>query len=164
MTVVRDGAVLVFTHDGDDVEQVAQLVDPGLAVRDVVALGVTIGQLYERKPKRAPEPARTLPTASDASSAAQTTPKRTRAPHTPSGIVDAELFAYIDAHPGCTAHEIAAGLGLALHARKALDMRLWKWRKAERIASTIEPGHNILGTAQDIRRYHPITQTKDTPE
>lgn len=162
VTVVRDGHLLLFTHDGDDVQQVAQLVDPGLDVRDVVGLGVTLGALYEPKPTSSPKPARTLPAASGDEGGTTASSKPKRAQPIASGIDTAELLAWIGAHPLSTSAQIAAGLGLTQHARKALDMRLWKLRTEGKVLGELRTAHDAAGHSSKLRHYS--TPTPNEPE
>lgn len=156
VTIVRDGQLLLFTQDGDDVQQVAQLVDPGLDVRDVVGLGVTLGALYE--PKRRPAPARSLPPAPEAKSTTKSA-QGVRRGYTPTGITDAQTLAAVAAHPGSTPQQLAVillGVAATQGAKDAIVTRLWKLAKNGSVRSERVPGINAAGAKALRTIYHPI--------
>lgn len=96
------------SEDGDQVTQVAQMVNPGLDVRDVLQLGNVLAhalRLNGDKPKRQPRAA-----------PPELPPERPRRGRPPAGVgllynvTVEDIIGYVRKHPGSRPSEIAAAL------------------------------------------------------
>ena len=113
VSVVTDEHVVYVLHDGDAAVQVAQVVNPGLSVPDVIELGASLAEALRLngKPRRVqraelpPAPPAEKPTKPKASKRSQA--QRTRVSW---GLTREQVLDDIRAHPDTTTVEIAVRL------------------------------------------------------
>jgi hypothetical protein len=130
VSVVSDGSLRYFLHDGGEAVQVAQLVDPGVDVPMVVEIGVSLGALYAKLPVNGKEVA---PVKAAVSLPAAPAPKEGRKYQprmrktTQHSLTIDEIIAYVAEHPGVSHSALASALAphLENHKRRQLvDNRL----------------------------------------
>lgn len=131
VSVIADGSVRYFVHDGDRVRQIAEIVDPGADVTTVIEIGVSLAALYESrngdKPKPKPAPAAASPPARPAG----------KRPMRRWGASQDAVLADLRAHPGSSVAEIATRVtGSDEHgARQTVNATLGVLRKQHEIIS-----------------------------
>lgn len=106
VSVVNDRAILYFVTDehGDDVRQIAQIVNPGLEVNDIVSLGVNLSDVLRLNG--------VIPTVASEPIAVPSAPVRRAGGTAPRswGLTMPMVLADVVDHPGSTSHEIAERL------------------------------------------------------
>lgn len=129
VSVVDPDQIRYFVHEDDDVTQVAQILNPGLGVRDVIELGTMLGGLYER-------PRAVNGHGPDHRAVAAPAPAALPAQgYRPGeGTQRAAILDYIAAHPGQVAAEITDGLNGP--SRQVIHAELANLRKAGLITFT----------------------------
>lgn len=101
VSVVNEDHVLYFVHDGDEVEQVATVKNPGLDVRDVIGLGTTLAALYQP-----PTPAPVVRAVSNGHARALPAPRQRPERKPRPYFATSNLVAIVRGHPRSTARQI----------------------------------------------------------
>lgn len=116
VSVVSDGRVRYFIHDGDDVRQIAEITDPGADVATVIEIGVSLAALHGRRNGDQPKAKRRRPPGKK-SAPAPTSPesvpakKRGRLPGSARVDIDInEIIGAVRRQPGRTGAELGAEL------------------------------------------------------
>jgi hypothetical protein len=156
--VVSDGSLRYFLHDGGEVTQVAQLVDPGVDVAAVIEIGVSLGSLYEQLPVTGLANGKAVKAAEPAKATALPGPPKAPAErYFRQGITTEEVVAYIRKHPGVRTTMIAADLlpgkarPGATGARQTIDNRLRSLVAKHEAAGTECPVHKrVIGPQHSV--------------
>jgi hypothetical protein len=122
VSVVTDEHVRYFvTDEGEEIEQIAQLVNRGLDVEAVVQLGTSLSDVLRLNghKRKAVKPAAVVPELPPAPAPR----RRVRSYH---DLTRGEVIDYITAHPGCRAREMADVLlpGIGKLGRHTVSNRL----------------------------------------
>lgn len=115
VSVVSDGALRYFLHDGGEAIQVAQLVDPGVDVGAVIEIGVSLGSLYSKMPVDGlvggqVKPAKPAKEVAPAPAALPPSPPEPKVKYARTNVTVEEIIDYITKHPGVRTTMIAAEL------------------------------------------------------
>jgi hypothetical protein len=109
VSVVTDDSVRYFVQDGDNVQQIAQLLNPGLDVPAVIELGDVLTSALRLNGNRSPKSGRELPAAPEPAVRVEAAPsKRTKRVETRTrwGVSGFDVLDDVRAHPGTTVAEI----------------------------------------------------------
>lgn len=152
VSVVADGRVRYFIHDGDDVRQIAEITDPGTNVATVIEIGVSLGALYERRNGAGAQPAkRAKPAPAAKSSTPRTTSTPGKRPTTRWGASRDRVLADLRSHPDTSYVEIAervAGSG-EHRARGTVTATIGDLRKSgHRIESRRSEITDVMGRSR----------------